>query len=642
MENARLHFPDMPDAQELSVRTFKIEEEINGLFTVCVRAVTTFESLDLSALVGHSAELTLVVNEARRWHGVCTSAEFVRASETREGLATYDLVLRPTLWGLTQRRGNRLFQHATIPEIVTRILREWGIEHQWQVAPDSYPSLELRTQFDETDFAFVSRLLEESGISYWTAPNQTVILGDAPQSNEERPGAPIPFVDEAASAHASRTPFITRLRLREESLPGRVTLRDYDFRRPRHVLTAQADSERTEELAHEQYAFSPGASLSELDAGLERHRATPVADDLGVARFREERLTAEARLQVEAVHAERRLITFETNIVDVAPGTVFRILNHPRQDLGVDRSLLAIRLLLEGDVTKAETWRFTVAAVTTSHNFRPRRATAKPRIYGLLNAVVVGASSNPTGGKVLPGGVGDLSNTPLSTQEVAQSLTDNDIYVDEHGRVRVQFPWDRESDFGSEASIWMRVSHGWAGSGYGMFTVPRVGHEVLIAYLNGDPDCPVIVGSVHNEAQSVPFPLPENKTVSTWKTASSPGGGGFNELRFDDARGRKHVYVQAQKDMDQLVKNNSKESVGGDRSRFVQNDDGVAVGHDRTKFVNMNELEATGLNRVQFVGLNHTRAVGAEESTQVGTRWSADGRPRHDHSHGQRARPTGQ
>ena len=132
----------------------------------------------------------------------------------------------------------------------------------------------------------------------------------------------------------------------------------------------------------------------------------------------------------------------------------------------------------------------------------------------------------------------------------------------------------------------------------------------------------MIVGSVHNEAQSVPFPLPENKTVSTWKTASSPGGGGFNELRFDDARGRKHVYVQAQKDMDQLVKNNSKESVGGDRSRFVQNDDGVAVGHDRTKFVNMNELEATGLNRVQFVGLNHTRAVGAEESTQVGTRWS--------------------
>jgi type VI secretion system secreted protein VgrG len=149
----------MLDAQELSVRTFKIEEEINGLFTVCVRAVTTFESLDLSALVGHSAELTLVVNEARRWQGVCTSAEFVRASETREGLATYDLILRPTLWRLTQRRGNRLFQHATIPEIVTRILREWGIEHQWQVAPDSYPSLEHRTQFDESDFAFVSRLL---------------------------------------------------------------------------------------------------------------------------------------------------------------------------------------------------------------------------------------------------------------------------------------------------------------------------------------------------------------------------------------------------------------------------------------------------------------------------------------------------
>jgi len=201
-------------------------------------------------------------------------------------------------------------------------------------------------------------------------------------------------------------------------------------------------------------------------------------------------------------------------------------------------------------------------------------------------------------------------------------LTDDDIYVDEYGRVRVQFPWDRNNELDGDSSVWMRVSQGWAGSGYGLFTIPRVGHEVLVAFLNGDPDCPMVVGRVHNGSESVPFPLPQNKTVSTWKTASTPGGGGFNELRFDDASGREHVYLQAQKNMDRLVKQDLKDTVGGETSRYAQRTDNIAVGATRTKFVNLDEVEVTGLNQVGFIGMNRVTSVGVEDSTIVGSRWS--------------------
>ena len=624
MENAHVHFPESPETG-LSVRSFQIEERINGLFCVRLRAVTSLESLDLAAVVGHRAELTLAWNRARRWRGLCTAAEFVRVSETAEGLATYEIVIRPTLWKLTQRRGNRLFQHRTIPDMVGAILDEWKIPHEWQIARATYAALELRTQYDETDFAFVSRLLEEAGISHWLLDegeeDATLVLGDAPESNDERASPPLPFFDEGGLAQASRGDFLTAVRLREESRPGRVTLRDYDFTHPRKALFARAETDRSEELAHEQYRYLPGAASSEGADGRSLI-ATPVADDLGTARFRDETLARDAKLQIEALHAERRLVTYRASLVDLGPGVVFRILNHPRLDLSVDTKLLATSLLLEGEVSKPEDWIFTGTAVTTDRPYRPGRNTPKPRIYGIQTAVVVGPDPSWSGVQRLPNAAGELSNTPLSSAETTASFVDNDIYVDEHGRVRVQFPWDRVGEFGRGSSIWMRVSQGWAGAGYGLFTVPRVGHEVLVAYLDGDPDSPLIVGRVHNAAEPVPFPLPENKTVSTWRTASSPGGGGFNELRFDDAAGREHVYLQAQKDMDHLVKNDSKEAVGHDRTLYVQRDEVIAVGHDRQKVVQHNETEVTGLNRSQTVGLNRVSTVGVEDSTLVGARWS--------------------
>lgn len=625
MENLlRLDFPDSPDAS-LSVRKFTVEEAVSELFSVRLVAVSPVVGLELGRLVGGVAVFTLLGLSPRVWRGRCTAAEFARTSMSAGGLSTYEIEILPYAWRMSQRLQSRLFQHASIPDYVDQLLGEWRIEHRWDLDHLRYPKLELRTQFAETDFAFMSRLLEEAGISYFfeaRGPDEPILVfSDAPERRTERVPA-IVSVEDAGNAKDAEVEYLTKIQLRERSVPSRVTLRDHDFRRPREPLYVHQQGARNEELAHEQYHFAPGSFLSEDSPETSFDLVpTPVADDLGHARFREKQGQTNARLMLEAIESTRRELSYETSVDSLSPATVFRVLDHPREDVH-GLSFLTLRMRIEGDVATATAWKMSGVAVSTDRPYRPARSTPTPNIMGILSAVVVGPRGVQGAPIPLPGGVGSTSSTPLDTTATSQSLVDNEIYVDEMGRVRVQFPWDRDHDLGAQSSIWMRVSQGWAGSGYGMFTVPRVGHEVLVGFVNGDPDNPLIIGRVHNANEPMPFSLPENKTVSTWKTASSPGGGGFNELRFDDAAGREHVYVQAQKDMDHLVKANLKQGVGGTASRYAQVADNIAVGGSRTKFVNVNELEATGMNHASFVGLNRSSSVGVEDSTLVGTRWS--------------------
>ncbi|MBM4357212.1 MAG: type VI secretion system tip protein VgrG [Deltaproteobacteria bacterium] len=609
----------------LEVRRFHVEESMNGLFRAVLHCVSPRAEVDLSKHVGTKAEFVFVANRERRFRGLLADMTFQRIADDAQGLASYELTLVPTLWRLTQRRSNRLFQHVTIPDIVTALLEEWSIAHEWQIDRDAYPKLELRTQYAETDFAFMSRLLEEAGIAFWMRDDgeqdATLVLGDAPQSNPARKGGPLAFIDEVAQAFAGRTEFVTNVQLKEASRPGRVTLRDHDFARPRSPLYAHAESDRAAERAHEVYEFAPGVSLQEL-AGSPASR-TPVADDLGVARHVDGRTQSEAKLRVEALHATRRLLSFETSVNDLSPGVVLAVNGHPRDDISSANEFLVLSSSFTGEVAKPHEWRFAATAVNTKTPFRPERRTPKPRMYGIQTAVVVGESGGSAAKTAsLPGAVGKLHGVSLDEGQASARLVDEDIYVDEHGRVRVQFPWDREHAYGSESSTWMRVSQGWAGVGYGMFAVPRVGHEVLVAFVDGDPDCPIVVGRVHDMREPVPFALPENKTVSTWKSASSPGGEGFNELRFDDAAGREHVFMQAQRDMDRLIKNDLKEAVGGSAMSFTQGVSSSAVGAVRTQYTNLDDVDVTGLNRTSYVGLNRAASVGAEDSVQVGSRWS--------------------
>ncbi|MBK8259278.1 MAG: type VI secretion system tip protein VgrG [Polyangiaceae bacterium] len=474
-------------------------------------------------------------------------------------------------------------------------------------------------------------------------------MADRPQAGDERVGAPLQFSDAVDSAQAGGWEFATEVRVRQEVRPGRVTTRDSDFRRPDYLLFGQSNVGHALEDKYEQYEYTPGESLMEsggpsgaggvnlasqvertlgkgasilrsvarvasiaagrdvaapffASSGFLRGGAflanlmgrqgsgadTPVADDRGRARFEDARAGDQALMRLEALRTGQWQADLKTNIVDASPGQIFKMVGHPRVDL-TGTPLLVTRFLLQGEIGKEWVGRATV--VSAEAPYRPKRITPKPRIWGTQSAVVVGPENE-------------------------------EIYTDEFGRVRVQFRWDREGNYNGLSSIWMRVTQGWAGGGYGFFTVPRIGHEVLVGFLDGDPDCPIITGRVHNGTQQVPYRLPDNKTVSTLRTQSTPGSEGYNEIGFEDAVGRERIYVQAERDHTLVVKNDEQAAVGHDRVHIVQNDDELSVTGNRLHQVHRNEERVIGLEETAIIGLNRTSTVGVRDETVVGERFS--------------------
>ncbi len=626
---------------DVAVSRFHVVERMSSLFRVTVDAKSSIYDLDLDPLLGIEARFRveggtfLPIATQRVWTGRAIRVESVR--QEMLGLSTYRFTLVPHLWRLTKRTTNRLFQHASIPTIVEQILAEWAIAHQWRVAPELYPKLELRTQYNETDFAFLSRLLEEAGISYYfthdTDLGSLMHLDDSPQSVEAVDPLPIGFTDSTGGLELLGQRWITQVQVGHEMRPGSIRRGDWNFLRPREATVSAATGgihdETSLELDRYQatYQLQEGQPQSQLDgrlgqditAAASRIHPTasavakvmtrpeyPIADNRGVARHDLAYGEARALVDLEAARSGRRAIRFETNILSLGAGHIFTMVNHPRQDLTPAARLLITDVEMQGEVADQKKWLVQMQAVFADDPYRPAQDTPRPRIFGLQTAVVVGPAD----------GEG-------ARETVSAGLAPESIHVDEHGRVRVQFPWDRVNSYDDQSSAWMRVSQGWAGSGYGLFTIPRVGHEVLIAFIDGDPDNPLIVGRVHNITEPLPHKLPENKTVSTWKSASSPGGDGFNELRFDDGAGREHVYLQAQKDLDTLAKNDAKRAVGNNDTTYVQRESVSGVGGSRTSFVNHEDIAVVGLNKMLHVGLTRLSHVGVEDRTVVGNRWSA-------------------
>lgn len=615
---AQLRFRD-GSAPDLSVRRFTLRQAMSEPFAATIVARSTDPALPLDELVGKRLSLSIGSERAATWHGLCRGAELlaVPGDHDEDGLATYRFSLVPVLWRATQRRGSRLFQHRTIPQIVTRLLDHWRVAHRWAIDPALHPRLELRTQLDEDDAHFIHRLLEEAGIAYHFVEedDETVmVLDDAPQ--EVDPVEPIGFAGDPNLARHRR--HATEIRVAESSKPGRVTIRDDDFLQPRRVAFVSAASDRDFEGEHEQFLYAPGAFLTE-GIGPAPASTTPVADDLGHARRTDARGQWLARLRLEALDSQRTRLSWQTNVLGLRPGQRVVIDGHPHPVVSDPAGVLVTSVVVEGEAASVEPWVARVEAVPSHRPYRPSFRHDKPRVEGVLTAIVVGKALN-----IEPADVGGALPHSHLARAMAGGLElgDNSIYVDEHGRVRVQFPFDRDHGFDGHSSAWIRVSHGSAGGGQGQVSPPRVGQEVLVAFVGGDPDVPVITGRLHNAAQPLPHPLPANATVSSWKTSTTPSTGGFNELRFDDANGREHLYLQAERDMDHLVKHDLRVAVGDDRATYVQSDDAVVVGNDRTKLVNFNEHETTGLNRHQSVGVNRTSTVGSEDSTLVGTRWS--------------------
>jgi type VI secretion system secreted protein VgrG len=550
----------------LTVRHFSVTERVSGAFELAVLAMSRLPNIDLEPFVGKGAGLSVRGVVSRVWSGVCSHAGQVHAEE--HGLSAYMFHIVPTLWLLTQRRGNRIFQHLSIPDIAKKLLAEWGIENELKIDETAYPKLEYCLQYNETDFTFLSRLLERAGISYYFVDKDggkkvttELVLADRPQDNPSR--GHIDFVDNPNQA--SRKEFLTNVVLGHRVAHGPFNFRDFDFRRPDLQFVGESPPTPGPEGQYEVYTYVPGGVLADVTSPPDK---TPIADEHSSARHDEKFAPTRALISQIAQRAGKRQVHFRTNVLELYPGVVFQMDLHPSKELQMDKKLLVVGSRAEGDASGE--WTMIAEAVPAEDPYHPPQARPPSRVPGLQSAVVVG----PKG---------------------------EEIHADEFGRVHVHFHWDREGVFDENATCWLRVSQGWAGSVFGMEIVPRIGHEVLVDFYDGDPDQPVIVGRVYSGVALPPYVLPKGKTQSTWKSDTTPHTDkAWNEIMFEDKATEELLFVQAQRDLRKLVKRNETERTYRDRRRVVGESqlsviaglDAYQVGEERlVKIVTANDLK---------------------------------------------------
>ena len=566
-------------------RQFTVQERMSALFTVTLVVVSENPDVEFDAVVGQPASFLIRSRDpehpARFWTGVCSQFQQIAVEPT--GLSTYQLTLVPRLWLTTQRRNHRMFQQLSEPEIVLKLLAEWGIEPEIKLDSGAYKKRKYRVQYAESDYTFMCRMLEDAGISFHFAQagsETQLVLADAPQRNPPR-SRRIPFRD-SPMATTQEKEHLTNVHIGQQVRPGKYTLRDHDYRRPASykLLASAAGSSSGIEEKLERFHYTPGAFLFKADRGDD----SPSADDKGKHRTDESEGATLARKRLEAKRASAKIITFETNVYDLAPGVVMGMLDHPRADLGDGKDLLIVQSTLDG--TAGGEWMHSCEARSADPAYRPPLTAPKPKVAGVESATVVG----PRG---------------------------EEIHTDEFGRVRVHFHWDRESQMDDNSSCWIHVSQPWGGSGYGGTSLPRIGQEVLVDFLGGDPDRPVIIGRVYTNLQKVPYHLPANKTQSGWKSNSTNRTGGYNELMFEDASGKELLRIQGEKDFAGLIKHDATLRIGHDEATTIGHDETHLVVHDQTLIVGHDQKTTVGNDRKVIVGQDQFHTVQRHLSQQA-------------------------
>lgn len=548
----------------LDVREYSVQQRMNTPFAVTITAVSLNNDIDFEEVIGKEAGFTLhgpgPDSGKRTWRGMCT--EFHQSGVDEKGLATYHIQIAPKLWLASQRSNYRIFQVMNEIDIARQLLNEWGIEHLLKIQ-GQYKPRKYRVQYGETDLAFLSRMLEEAGVSFYFVDQDEktiLVLADAPQSGEDR-SKPIAFRDKPSPADKEH---VTAVRISRYVRPGKVTMRDYDYRKPaEYALGASAASGGVEETL-ESFHYEPGA----FNFGSAVGEFTPFADDRGMFRTDAEEAQRLAAKRLQATRSDAGVATFRCNVIDLAPGSILRVLDHPQRELGDTKKLLVLQSQISGK--RDEEMIHACEVRSANQPYHPPLRHIKPRAHGVENATVVG----PIG---------------------------EEIHTDEFGRVRVQFHWDREGLRNSTSSCWIHVSQLWSGAGYGGTNLPRVGQEVIVDFLGGDPDQPVITGRVYTNLQKTPYSLPENKTRSGWRSNSSPSYGGYNEIMFEDRAGNELVHTRAQKNMTTLVNNDHLTTIGNNRSTMVIKHETKNVGGSQSNSIQGSNTLMTGKDFMESV-----------------------------------------
>ncbi|MEP6652620.1 MAG: type VI secretion system tip protein TssI/VgrG [Myxococcales bacterium] len=486
----------------------------------------------------------------------------------------YHAKVRPQMWLLTRTSNCRIFQGKSVPDVIMKLLGDHGVTAKKQLGRDSYVSWEYLVQYNETDFNFVSRLMEQEGIFYYFLHEEgkhTVVLVDALTVHDNVTGhEKIRF--SAAGERATiqeEHEHIDNWSLALQVEPGAYVGKEFDFERPRAPLLSNAKAPNPHIHADAEKFEYPGRYVLDAERG-----------DY-----------AERRLQEQQVEYE--VVEGTGNARGLMPGFLFSLTDHPSNGQNREYLVTAAHYALTSNLhgsggDTAADYRCSFSGIPSKRPYRTPLMTQKPLVTGSQTAIVVG----PKG---------------------------EEIWTDKYGRVKVQFHWDRQGARDENSSCWVRVSQIWAGTQWGAIHIPRIGQEVLVDFLEGDPDRPIITGRVYNADNMPPYKLPDNKTQSGIKSRSTLAGGpsNFNELRFEDKKGAEQLYLQAEKNQDNLVKNDATLTVGHDRTKAIGNDETVTVGGNRTETVTKDESETIKQNQTTAVTIDRTVTVGGNQTVAV-------------------------
>lgn len=543
---------------DLKVHGFTGDEFISLPFRFDLELVSEQPDLDLDSLLHRQAFLGFDAHG----HGIHGQVYRVAQGDSGKRLTRYQITLVPQLAYLEHSSHQRIFQQKTVPQIIALVLEAQDIQANTFVfrLSGQYPEREYCVQFDETDLQFIQRLCVESGIHYHFqhSPERHLLVFGDDQSVFRQPDQDTSYL--AGSGMVAGAPAIKRFMLRLETRTAGVNLRAYDFKKPSLVLESTASSAQRPCLDEQRYPgdFTDRAHGKYLaQRVLERHRSD----------FR----------QASGISDQPALVT----------GQFLKMADHPRQewnDLWLVTQLHHTgqqpQVLEESapeDVPAGYSNEFVVTPWEVP--FRTPVIMTRPQLSGYQNAVVTG----PVG---------------------------SEVHCDEYGRVKVQMAWDRDGEHNEHSSCWLRVASGWAHDRYGAVLTPRVGMEVLVGFVDGDVDMPLVMGCLPNAANRLPLDLPADKTRSIFRSQSSPGGGGYNELRIEDRKGAEEIYLRAQRDWTQHVLH--------DQQVQVDNQRRVTVGGESHHELQGEEQRITHGNRLTELKQDDHLMVGGSQHMRVG------------------------
>lgn len=566
-------------AVEQISRPFQFDLELCDIEGPLARAVANPDGI-----LGKPVCVTLQTSgeQERYFHGVVTEFAHTGYDGDRH---EYRAIVRPAFWLLTRRVDCRVLQNKSTPDIFAEVCRQAGFNDHKLALSARYEPWEYRVQYRESDFDFLSRLLEHEGIYYYFehfSDRHVLVLTDDVGKLETVSGyEKVPYYPPGGPDVLRKRDHLSSWHVTKSFQPAAFAAREYNFETPAALAGGVSPvAHRNDASRFEVFEYPAGANKLTA-AGVERV----------------------AKVRAEQMQSSQSVIRSSGDAVGLSAGRLFTLDGYPLDDMNKQYLItatsceLAMDIAGTGAVADSDSPQFAISieAIDAREPFRPARVTPKPLIQGTQTARVVGSSGE-------------------------------EISTDKYGRVKVQFHWDRAGQSNQDSSCWVRVAQSWAGKNWGAQYVPRVGQEVVVSFLDGDPDHPLIIGSVYNADQMPPYELPTNPTQSGVKSRSSKQGTAenFNEIRFEDKKDSEEIYIHAEKNMQIVVENNQTITVGadkkdpGDRTTTIKNDDKLSVGNDLATTITGKETRTVDKDRVTTLKANDQTDVTSKYTLKAG------------------------